>query len=247
MSQTLLDIKNEIIDYVSQGKYFKPSKLLGKTFQNIDQAKINEFGDILVEIIKKDPDLFTTKIYEGLMFFSRNSHQDKFYELDKYILDKYGLIEGENVIDFFYGRVIDNYSKISGRIFLTNLRLIASGDLTRLSKGGSGSKSLVGTVRLIKKGLISLAIGNAIRKALNKDIGEVGILPYGYHYPVYNAYKIKRTKSAIIYNTNIEYERKGKSKTEKLFISVGPSKKLKDLSRKNEILDNIENLLTQNQ
>lgn len=246
MSQILLDIKNKIFELMDQGKYRKSAKILEDAFHRIDHTNLSEFGDLIVELVRKDPESFTEKIYVWFEFLFRKSPQEKLYELDKYIIENYGLIKGENVLDSFYGSLADNYRQISGRVFLTNLRIIASGHTIPKSKT-SGSKSLIGTASLIRKGLIHVAIGKAIRKTLNKDIDELELLPYAYYYPIYNAYKVKRGKSGVTYHLNIDYERKGKTKTEKLDIIVSIAKKIKDPSRKTEILNKFENLLTQNQ
>lgn len=99
----------------------------------------------------------------------------------------------------------------------------------------------------MRRNLLHYAIGKVIRKALNKDIDDLETIPYALYYPIHNAYKIKREKNAIQYNVDIEYERKGKAKTENLKLIISPGKMKEDPARKEQILSRIETLLVQNQ
>lgn len=245
MVVNLDSVKEEVMDFMDKGKYIKPSKLLNTAFKSIEKTDIPSFGDLLVELARKYPELFIEKIYVGFQFLVyKKDPQDILYELDKYIIEKYCLLEGESITDFFHGELGDKYNKIAGRIFFTNLRVIASGLVIPISKSGAGGKYSFSALR---KDIIRHAISKAIRKALNKDVKDLEVLAYGLYYPIYNAYKIKREKSAVSYNVDVEYERKGKTKVENLKLRISPGKMKEDLTRKEEILSNIEKILVQNQ
>lgn len=248
MTINLANVKEEAMGFMDKGKYIKPTKLLYKTLRSIQETEIPRFGDLLVELARKYPDLFIEKIYVTLQFQTRkNFPQNILFTLDKYIIENYCLLQGESIKDSFYGILIDKYYYIRGRIFLTNLRLIISGYAEPRSKSVA-STGLISTLWKVRKEFIRTAIGRAIRKSLNTEIEDFELTPYALYYPIHNAYKIKKGKSAVSYKVDIEYERKGKSKVETLNVNVSPDKSLKkDPARKEEILSNIETLLIQNQ
>ena len=140
-------------------------------------------------------------------------------------------MKSEILVDSFYGSLRETYNHINkGRIFLTNIKIIACGyPIPTGTTSSIGPKSFY----QINKDMKHMSTGASIRKSMNKSIKGMNILPYGYHYPIYSAHKIKKGKSAIRYRTNM-----------KVYISPG---KMNDRARKEEILSNIEKMLIQNQ
>ncbi|MHA1375046.1 MAG: hypothetical protein ACTSR7_12205 [Promethearchaeota archaeon] len=245
MAINLASVEEEVRNFMKNGKYLKPAKLLNTIFRSIERAEIPSFGDLMANLAQEFPDLFIQKIYIAFQFqLRKNFPQEILYELDKYIIENYCLLEGETITDFFYGNLRDKYTLISGRIFLTNLRLIVIGYPTPVSKSSS---PVTKSFSALRKELIHIAIGRAIKRALYKDLKDLELITYGSYYPIYNAYKIKRDKSAVRYNVDVEYERKGKKQVENLKLKVSPGKMKEELARKEEILSNIENLLIQYQ
>lgn len=233
MGENLDKIKKEVLDFMSKGDYMKPSKLLNATFRSIDKTDIPRFGDLLGELARKYPEMFIEQIYIAFQYqLRRYKEKEILYELDKYIIENYCLMEGEILVDSFYGSLRETYNHINnGRIFLTNFRVIASGFPLP-----TGTTSSIGpqTFSQIKKDMIHGATGAALRKSMNKNIKDLNIIPYGYYYPIHNAYRIKRGKSAVSYKVNMK-------------VYITPGKMKENRARKEEILSNIEKILIQNQ
>jgi len=233
MGENLDKVKKEVLDFMSKGDYIKPSKLLNATFRSIDKTDIPRFGDLLGELARKYPEMFIEKIYIAFQYQLRNyKKKEILYELEKYIIENYCLMEGEILVDSFYGSLRETYNHINkGRIFLTNFRVIACGfplltDATSPIGPKKGSQ--------IRKDMIHGATGAALRKSMNKHIKELNIISYGYYYPIHNANRIKRGKSAVSFKANMN-------------IYITPGKMKENRARKEEILSNIEKILIQNQ
>lgn len=233
MGENLDKVKKEVLDFMSKGDYITPSKLLNATFRSIDKTDIPMFGDLLGELARKYPEMFIEKIYIAFQYQLRNyKKKEILYELEKYIIENYCLMEGEILVDSFYGSLRETYKHINkGRIFLTNFRVIACGFPLP-----TGTTSSIGPQKFsqIRKDAIHMAKGATLRKSMNKHTKELGVIPYGYYYPIRNADKIKRGKSAVSFKTNMN-------------IYITPGKMKDDRARKEEILSNIEKNLIQNQ
>jgi hypothetical protein len=236
------NVKEEIIGYLDSGKYRNPVKILANTFKESGTSNIKEFGDLLVDLLKRDPESFLDKIYVSFQFLTRKgTSSDDLLKLDKYIIKNYGLLEGEKLLRSFLGTIMDKHGSTTGRIFLTPYRIIVCGwKAAKSATGKPGSKSLIGTVRLMKKEYTHIAIGRAIQKALKREVSELDLLQYGYSYPISNTSKVKKKKTSINYRVDVEYERKGKEKVETLNISIVPGKS----EPREEIVDEIESALS---
>jgi len=174
-------------------------------------------------------------------------YYDDQYKLDKYILTKYSLLENEKFLEEFPGNIRDSQKILTARIFLTNYRIIASGYYVEKSSGTSINPGLIRTVIQLKKMKRQRAITHAIQKSLNIELASKNIIPYGYVYPIFNAYNIKRKKKYLSYNVNIEYEDKGKSKSMKLSVIIFPFRAKKNPEYHQKILDKIEELVLKHQ
>lgn len=233
MGENLDKVKEEVLGLMSKGEYIAPVKILIPTLKSIEKTDIPRFGDLLVDLALTYPDLFIEKIYIALQFKARKSiSQEIMYELDKYIVQNYCLMEGEILVDLFLGSLRETYNHINnGRIFLTNFRIIACGyPLITGTTSSFGPKSFTA----IGRDFAHAKKGEALRKSMNKSIKELDVITYGNYYPIRNARKIKKGKSHVSYKVNMN-------------VKITPSKLIKDRTRKEEILSNIEKLLIQNQ
>jgi len=233
MGENLDKLQEEVLGLMSKGKYIAPVKLLIPTLKSIEKTDIPRFGDFLVDLARMYPDLFIEKIYIAFHFKARKLvSQEILYELDKYIIDNYCLLEGEIPVDLFLGSLRETYNHINnGRIFLTNFRIIACGyPLITGTTSSIGPKSFA----QIGMDFAHAKKGETLRKSMNKSINKLDVITYGYYYPIHNARKIKKGKSHISYKVNMK-------------VYITPSKSIKDRARKEEILSNIETLLIQNQ
>ena len=247
MAINIENIKKQILDFVSRGDLKKALYLLNDVIRSIEKPDIPRFGEIIAELARKDYKKFGYGAHDSLQLLNRKksrSLQECFYELDKYLIENYCLLEGETISDSFYGSLNDTYYHIkNGQIFLTNQRVIACGFPLTISVTGPGLKTTYG----LEKHLSHVMKGAYIRESLNKPAIQSGIMTYGYYYPIRNAYKIKRGKSAVQYTINVEYEIKGKTYGAKLNMKLALGKMKGNQARKEEILNNLEKTLIKNQ
>jgi len=244
------NIKKQILDFLSIGDIKKALKLLVDLIRSIEIKDIPQFGEIFADYARKDPKRSANNLYTTFQLMLRKRSQplqEKLYELDKYLIEKYCLFEGETISDSFYGSLHETYLKVNkGQIFLTNQRIIACGHptMTSIVKGGPTSMK---TKYGYAKDFNHQMKGIAIRESLYKPATESGIMTYGFAFPILNAYKIKRGKSTVQYTINVEYETQGKFYDAKLNVKVSIDKIKGDKERKEEILNNLEKTLIKNQ
>jgi len=247
------NIKKQILDFLSKKDMKnnkKALKLLVDLIRSIEIKDIPQFGEIFADFARKDPKRSANNLYTGFQMWLRKRSQptqEKLYELDRYLIEKYCLFEGETISDSFYGDLLETYLHVSkGQIFLTNQRIIACGlsYLTSIVKAGMTATP---TKYGYAKENAHQMKGITIRESLFKPAFESGIMTYGFPFPIRNAYKIKRGKSKVQYTINVEYETQGKFYDAELNVKVTPDKIKGDKVRKEEILNNLEKTLIKNQ
>ena len=77
---------------------------------------------------------------------------------------------------------------------------------------------------------------------MGDDFSEVELTKFDHFYPINNPYKIKKKKKFILYKTELEYEKKVKTKTKKFKIVLKPFKE-ENVDNKEKLLNKIESLL----
>ena len=245
---SLIDQKRDELMYLFQGQ---KAKTLGKELASIlnsGQLDFYQFGDFLTEFIRADAEFFTEKVYNIFARASKIAFGD-LVALDQYIIEKYCLMDGEQILKIISGSVNEKKMVSSGRLFLTNFRLIICGSqqarsAQRSYHSGSALSMIAGSAI---RGVVTSQrknIRKAINRALSKETSAFNVLEWGYVYPVTNALKIKRTKSSIAYTIILDTEKR----SVKLNLNVVPSRvrkedKMEFQARKVDFLDELEKVL----
>ena len=159
-----------------------------------------EYYDIVGETFKLNPDIFMKHIYGDRRFYQYNNS-----EMQKYILEKISLYEGEQILFEDSGKIIQEggggINTVSGRIYVTNYRIIAQGTLsTKKEKQVGGGWGLMDLVRVPME--LALTGNRAGRKSKDELIegSTYQELPcYGYQFKTKNHSGLKKKKDGIKY------------------------------------------------
>ncbi len=205
--------------------------------------------DLLGELTIKDSEYFIETIYPGIDNRLKSTTIIGLIKRDEHMLKKYCFLEGEEIKTTFIGNIMDKKTTTSGRIHLSNYRILACGvQITRSAQKQVGRSSIVGA--LVRSGITHhrKAIRKAINKAFRKDLDEWNLGEWGYYFPIYNARNIKRGNKSVSYAIDVETEKK----TITLKITITPTrvkKQPKDQfqEQKEEVLNQVEDLLKQYQ
>lgn len=230
------------------------TKKLRKPLASFLRDPLNSYEqklELLGELTLKDSEYFMEAIYPGTHYQFGSTTTRGAIKRDEHMLKKYCFLEGEEIKTVFIGSIMDKKTATSGRIFLTNFRILVCGNQTTRSaqkKVQVGKPSLTGM--LIRSGITHhrKAIRKAITKAFRKDLKEWNLGEWGYYFPIYNAKNMKRGKNAVSYNIDVETEKK----TITLKIQVTPSRlkrqtKEEFQEHKDTVLNQVEDLLKQYQ
>jgi len=147
-----------------------------------------EFFDVIGDIYQQAPAFFMLKIYPKIRRkFGKIYRNEGMLVMDKYILEKFCLDEGEQIKHEFYGTVKLKVPKkyviriINGTFYVTNRRIIAQGKLgfdLDLSTGQAILEFGGGSTKNPKKAL--------------KHYISSSKSCYGYSIPIKNLYKLNR-------------------------------------------------------
>ncbi|MFX0083538.1 MAG: zinc ribbon domain-containing protein [Candidatus Hodarchaeota archaeon] len=227
--------------------------------KKISQPSDSEFFDIVGVTFKLNPDFFMKEIYETFMVKMGNIiGTEKRREMEKYIIEKFCLAEGEQILYECKGNIKQTEileQKPSGKyegglfpirisvslgdFFLTNYRLIAHGSFK--VKGGESKKLFLWTSS------IWVFSGGSKRRERKRALIESSPL-FGYQFSIKNHWGLVKVKftHVVLYNINVD--------NRKCLISIKPTDKSKreedmskifDLLRKdaNEFLDVIQEIM----
>ena len=246
----ITDVKSQILsafDNRLHKKFRKPLAL----FLRDPLVPREEKLDFLGALSLKDSEYFMETIYPGIIYQFGKLTILELIEMDEHMLKKYCFMEGEDIKTVFIGSILDKKTTTSGRIFLTNYRIIVCGtQMTRSAqkKVQVGGPSLTGM--LVRSGITRhrKAIRKAITKAFHKELAERNLGEWGYYFPIYNARDIFREKKLIRYAIGVETEKKKIT----LRIRVIPSRVKKQpkeefQEQKEDALNQVEELLKQYQ
>jgi len=242
MSNNVLD---NLLFLLEKRKSRKLANRIGSLFKT-SGMELEQIGDLIGEVMKRDSDFFMDHVFQPLLRQIRKTPYIS--DLDLYILKKFCLLQGEEILLNFYGSVFEKKVISTGRIYLTNYRLIVSGTQeVQSAQKRTGRPSLVGS--LVRSGVTRHRknVRKAITKALRQGISEFGLPEWGYVFPITGAYNIMRGKGNASYSLTIETE----NKPMKMNVKVIP-KRLKKLQTKPEfqsenkqIFDQLIDLLNQ--
>lgn len=242
-------VENDLFYMLDKKK--KPRKLARKLMLMIKNHELpfNETYDIIISLLKRDNEYFIDKVYPFLQI-SLGGRTSQMTEMDEYIFKKFCFLEGEDIVDKFFGSISEKKVNSTGRIYLTNYRIILSGiQVVRSAqhKGyGPGRPGWVGMA--FRSGITRRrqAVRRAITKTLRVDINSLDLVEWGYYFPVHEAFKIKLNKKnkSISYSITVETEKKPVVLSLKVTpIRLKPQTKEEFLKQKEHIISRIHELL----
>ena len=169
-----------------------------QTKEEYQSLSNSEFYDIVGETFKLNPSIFMKHIYEKFWQYKNKS------EMEKYILEKYCLYDGEQILFEGSGKTIQELpgggrNSVSGTIYVTNFRIIGQGKLSSIK--GVPFDDWIDVV-------ISPFRGHRDKKKSKDELIEGSTyqeLPcYGYQFKTKNRSGVKKKKDGIKYSVNRE-------------------------------------------
>ncbi len=218
------------------------SNFFANNLKNGDPAQEQGIWDQIGEVCLADPEFFTDKVYPAIQVKVRKLPVDRLMAMDKYILEKYCLFQNESIVGAIYSNLKEDFADLRKcRLYLTQYRLIASGWKRINSRGLGGWVGLA----------IAMTVTKKIQAALAQQFGsQASKGNYGYGYLLTGVYKAKRSAKDISYSVAMDYEDKGKMKTQKLGMKIKPlpekgEDKVAFANKCGEFLEKLEKSLTQ--
>jgi hypothetical protein len=198
-------------------------KILNSLFNSLKAQQLDisgpEFYDIVGETFKLNPKFFMKYLYEDIRKeVSKVYSDEKMQEMERYIIKKFFLYDGEQILYEYDG--VNISQEIKGKyklkirsaiIYITNYRIIAQGKLKKEVHSGVGADGtgigIIDIFILIGYSAKAAVKSSAHRKELEKSINESweGDLPtYGFPFPIYPSLNLKKTYKYIRYNVQKE-------------------------------------------
>jgi len=225
---------------VKGGIYFEDiGNALMELYKKKIQSNIEEFYVFLGELMNENILFYMQNCHKcflneliknNLILFNQLREMEKsIFQMEKFIFQRFYLMNNETLILSFDGKVFCKLStirfKIVGRCYLTNLRLIITGDHSFIATGG-----VMPFHKAIRETIIQ-----SINKTLNLDFSSEEIKEFGYQFPIINAYNVKQLSSKICYIVNIQLKKRKKIKSKKLSLEIIPYREVQD--RENDAKD----------
>lgn len=245
--------QEKIKDLFKRTKAKKFIKSLITILEN-NVSNLKEFYDFYGEYIKENRDFALNKCYH--LFRTKASKiisVKDLVDMDDYILNNLVFTGEEKLITSFMGTFKRPKAKLVGHIFLTNFRFLGTGVLVEKgSTPGTGPKSLLAAGIAIARSASRDAIKNALVKGMGQKFSEEMMSIFDNHFPIIDAFNIKKKKNQISYSVKLEYQKKNKTKQKVLDFSVKPKKekgedKTSFINRREQILNKIESILLKSQ
>ena len=171
-----------------------------------------EYYNLVANIFQVDPQFFMESLYPSFRKKLSNLFGDqKIKEMEKYILEKFCLHEGEEILFEYDGSIQEVFPKsykieiLDGTIYITDRRIIAQGRLrtARMSSGGLVALSIIGIAAgdgpaSGTRGRKDIKPKNAKGSLINASINQE--LPcYGYVFPIKYLFNLHLSKHLITY------------------------------------------------
>nr|MDO8113828.1 hypothetical protein [Candidatus Sigynarchaeota archaeon] len=195
-------LKIEIVELMKKGKINDVRKKLVDAFTEVRPLEYQQIGEAMKEIIMVDPQTFSRKVYYLLNKEMRAINKDKLVEFEKFFIQNFCKLPGEDFISISDGQLETGKSTISGTIFVSNLRIIATG-VQELKD----TKNLAGILPFMLYGYVR-QIMEQIAKSMTIEFAADKIVNYGFMFPIKNNYLIERKenkKDRIKYKVDFPY------------------------------------------
>ena len=236
-------LKEEILELIAKGKHGNVVKKLLGGFKKLESSDYDAMGEIFKAIIEADVEQFNDKIYKGFMFMASARYGAKLVDFEKHFIEKFCKLPGEEFIVIAEGWLQDNQAEITGMLYVSNYRIIASGkkEVKQARLSGMG-------LEFIRLGMYKIhkSISDSIAKSIAADMEASNILNYGHIYPIMDNYDIveKKIKKGVVkYKVDVPFtDKKGREKVSDMNIAVI----VKKGSNMDEDIDKVLKLLKKN-
>lgn len=193
------------------------------------ESDITDFYDVLGELIKEDFTYFLNSCYFRLRKQAANLLSAKILsEMDKYILENYCFSQDEKLVTSTKGVFVRPKGKLTGYLYLTNFRLIGDGVLSEQQSSTVVSHSVLrATIKMARNSVKDArvkAVSNALKTAMGDKFSDQALKIFPHHFPIMNAYNIKRGNKNVSYTMTIDFEKRGKMKSKIMNFKFIPKK-----------------------
>ena len=215
------ELKSEILDLISKKKHGNVVKKLLGGFKKLEASEYDAMGEIFKAIIQADVEQFNDKIYKGFMFMASAKYGPKLIDFEKHFIENFCKLPGEEFVVISDGWLQDGNSEITGMLYVSNYRIIASGkkEIKQARLSGMGLEFIrLGSYAVHK------SVSDSIAKSVAADMEASNILNYGHIYPIKNNYDIeekKLKKGVVKYKVDVPFtDKKGKPQVSNMQVTV---------------------------
>ena len=215
------ELKSEILDLISKKKHGNVVKKLLGGFKKLEASEYDAMGEIFKAIIQADVEQFNDKIYKGFMFMASAKYGPKLIDFEKHFIENFCKLPGEEFVVIADGWLQDGNSEITGMLYVSNYRIIASGkkEIKQARLSGMGLEFIrLGSYAVHK------SVSDSIAKSVAADMEGSNILNYGHIYPIKNNYDIeeKKIKKGVVkYKVDVPFtDKKGKPQVSNMQVTV---------------------------
>jgi hypothetical protein len=228
----LAKLKEEVDKEMSKGKAPNAANKLQAAFNSKDlgPSEYQKFGEILRDCIVKDPASFMEKGYILFDKMIRPRNGAKLSDFEKFFVENFCKLPGEEFVSVFAGWVETGKSQINGNVFVSNLRIIATGVQEAKGAGVSGS-GMFAFLSMINLG--SYLYNKAIMEQIAKSVaGATNFIPFGAIYPIKDCYEVEQSSKGfgvknpnrVTYKVDVPFKnKKGKEEVADLTVSIIPN------------------------
>ncbi len=183
-------LRDKVLEKMNKGKSGDVGNELRKAFEKIEPSEFQIFGEIMKDAILVDPAMFSEKAYILFDKMMRARKAEKLAEFERFFVQNFCKLPGEEFAVVCDGWVETGKSVIKGQVFVSDLRIIATGvqeaKKARVSGGG-----VFAFLSLIQLG--SYAYNKSIMEQITKGIAEgFTMVNYGVLYPIKGGYNIEQ-------------------------------------------------------
>ncbi|MFX1573147.1 MAG: hypothetical protein ACFFB0_10395 [Promethearchaeota archaeon] len=220
MSMSFEDLRT----IMRSGKKKQFAKAMLEVLKN-KQNNLPDFYDFYGKLIRENINFALSKCYYQFRTYAEKILSiDQLMEMDKFLMENYALSKYEPIEYLFSGQILRMVatwgSTLTGIVYITKLRVIGLGFYMQSSLIRDIARALSSSV----SDTSHKSFKYTMQKIMGNDFSESELTKFDHFYPIMNPYNIKKKKKVIKYSTNLEYDKKGKTKTKKLIMKLIPLK-----------------------
>jgi hypothetical protein len=221
---SLDSIRNELFMHAQTNNGRKVKKTLKEAFKLFVPMEKIAVYDMIGQLALNNPDLLKECFNDLQRPINKNFFIHEMFEMDRYILEKYCLYPGEFIVDQGWGTLNQKKTYTTGRMYITQFRVIVCGVEVEMQSSGRGLLGIVvaGVINAINKSIIT-----TIKQQLRQQFSGGVRGDYGNYIPIYGAYDIKTKEKSIKWKVNIQYDKNGKMKSHTVDVTINPTREKK--------------------